>query len=68
LAVAVCFTALLVIAAGVAVGAAGAVAVEGVGDAGGVSQVGLGGATALVAVEGLPKEGVGLGTAPRGTG
>jgi hypothetical protein len=61
---------LLVVAAEVAVGVAGAITVECVSDAGGVSQVGLGSATAPVAVDadGLPKEGVGLGTAPRGTG
>jgi hypothetical protein len=54
----------------VAVGVAGAVTVEYVSDAGGVSQVGLGGDTAPVAVDAdeWPKEGVGLGTAPRGTG
>jgi hypothetical protein len=69
LAVAFCCPALLVVAAGVAVGAAEPVAAEGVSDAGGVSQPVLGGATAPVAVdEGLPKEAVGVGTAPRGTG
>jgi hypothetical protein len=72
LAAAVCFTALLAagagLAVGVTVGAAEAVAGEGVSDAGGVIKWPLGGATAKVGDAEGAKEGVGVAMAPRGTG